>query len=242
MMIETPAWYWKAEPCSHTLCEMSGDSCCQFSGRRWDQTAEFLAAPHSLLQCNGRCGQPFHTVAAIQMAWANTVGAGWGDLALIWDEEEAAMETPEQTAAKALAKAKQQEEDAKEAKAARCFNFLRETESKHSCKGHQQKPKLQQPCKYLYCTPGVEGRYERHLTGEECWGYQYHCPKTGELLKAKPGKECKHLHPGEAGWLAQWNTDRYYKPAGAQQPPTRDFGALKSGNDGWTAASHNKRR
>jgi hypothetical protein len=229
------------------------------SGRRWDQTAEFLAAPHSLLLCNGRCGNPFHTVAAIQMAWADKVGAGWGDLTLIWDEEEAAMETPEQTAAKALAKAKQQEEDEKEAKAARCWNYLHDTETKNSCRKGQDKPKLQQPCKYLYCTPGVEGRYERHLTGEECWGYQYHCPKTGELLKAKPGKECKHLHPGEAGWLAQWGTtvgtgDRYYKPAGAQQPPTRDFGALKSGNDGWTChlgpgaartvagKTHNKRR
>ena len=114
MMIETPAWYWKAEPCTHALCE--GSSCCQYSGRRWDQTAEFLAGPHSVLQCNGRCGQFSHDVTSIQVAHAEAVGAGWGDLALIWDEEEAARETPAQAAAKALARAKQQEADAKEAK------------------------------------------------------------------------------------------------------------------------------
>jgi len=242
-MIDTPVWYWQDGPCTHALCE--GSSCCQYNGRRWDQTAEFLAGPHSLLECNGRCGMPFHDVDSIQVAHAEAAGMGWGDLAYIWDEEAALRETPEQAAAKALARAKRQEEDEKEAKAARCWNYLRDTEVKNSCKSAQNKAKLQQPCKYLYCTPGVEGRYERHLTGEECWGFQYHCPKTGQLLKAAPGKECKHLHPGEAGWLAQWGTvvgtgDRYYKPAGSL---TRDFGALKSGNYGWNMAGKgNKRR
>jgi len=236
-MIETPFWYWKgAVPCSHILCMENGAPVCEYTGMSWGQDEEFLSKPHHILQCNGRCKQPFHDVTSIQMAWANEFGQGWGDLALIWDEEESLRETPEQAAAKALAKAKREEEEEKEAKAARCWNYLHDTESKNSCKGNQQKPKLQQPCKYLYCTPGVEGRYERHLTGEECWGYQYHCPKTGELRTAKPGKECKHLHPGEAGWLAQWNTDRFYKPASA---PTRDFGVLKSGNEQWTS---NKRR
>ena len=51
----------------------------------------------------------------------------------------------------------------------------------------------------------------KHVSSE-CWSHERVCPETGALLK--PHK-CPWLHPGEAGWRAEWNTDRLFKPAAA---------------------------
>lgn len=93
--------------------------------------------------------------------------------------------------------------------------------------------KVQKACKWLYlneaaprsqwrknekgewCAPMV-----RKLTGSQCWAWEYVHPKTKQ--KMAPHK-CDHLHPGEAGWRVEWNTDRAYNP----QDPFTQLGAAR---------------
>jgi hypothetical protein len=83
--------------------------------------------------------------------------------------------------------------------------------------------KVDRPCKWLYCderAPKSTWRKDENgkpcaplrnaLTGSQCWGHEFVNPKTGKL--EKPHK-CGHLHPGEAGWKAEWNSDRHFNPA-----------------------------
>lgn len=236
MMIETPAWYWKgAIPCSHPLCMETGMPMCEYTAMSWGQDEEFLSKPHTLLECNGRCKQPFHDVTSIQVAWAEEFGMGWGDLAMIWDEEELARETSEQKRAKELARAKAEAEAKLEQEAIRMANYMADVQLKMGCKENRGRAKIQKPCKNLYYTPGVEGRMQNNVCSE-CWAHEYHHPKTGQLIRATADKECPYLHPGQPGWLKEWNTNRHFATAA---PATRDFGDLRGGG-GWKGT--NKRR
>ena len=97
-----------------------------------------------------------------------------------------------------------------------------------------------------WCAPVLKA-----VTGSQCWAWEYTDPKkfTAEFKRLKSAGQsdaaataaakrfahtikhsCKFLHPGEDGWLAQWEKDRTYKPpvaapAGVEQ---RWF-ALKGG-------------
>jgi len=46
----------------------------------------------------------------------------------------------------------------------------------------------------------------------ECWSHEYTDPVTGATIAKHV---CDRMHPGEAGWLTQWDTDRTFKPAAA---------------------------
>jgi hypothetical protein len=102
------------------------------------------------------------------------------------------------------------------------------------------------PCKWLYCddkAPRTQWRKNElgkwcaprrnHLTGAECWAYEYTDPKRfkaeKERLLARNFTEaaaeakakafahtvkhtCDHLHPGEPGWMPQWDTNARFRP------------------------------
>ena len=74
-------------------------------------------------------------------------------------------------------------------------------------------PKRNCPCKNLFydekqVRPGQRAPFVKYVASE-CWAHEYKDPKTGE--KKAPHK-CLYLHPGEVGWLPQWNRDRDFKP------------------------------
>ena len=75
------------------------------------------------------------------------------------------------------------------------------------------------PCARLYsCVGDKKSGGARPTTmhvSSECWSHERVCPETGALLK--PHK-CPWLHPGEAGWRAEWNSNRLFKPAAAAPP------------------------
>jgi hypothetical protein len=74
-------------------------------------------------------------------------------------------------------------------------------------------PKRPCPCKNLFydekqVRPGQRAPFVKYVASE-CWAHAYTDPKTGE--KKAPHK-CPYLHPGEVGWLKEWNRDRDFKP------------------------------
>ena len=90
------------------------------------------------------------------------------------------------------------------------------------------------PCARLYSCVGDKSTggakpTTRHVSSE-CWSHERKCPETGALLAPH---RCPWLHPGEPGWLPQWNTDRLFKPAAppllAPPPQHRMAAALAGG-------------
>jgi hypothetical protein len=143
------------------------------------------------------------------MAHAEAYGAPWGELAYYWDRDDSSRLSPLEISAREMEKERLLENQRLESEAIRMANYMRDIEIKRGCKGEKDKPKIQKPCKNLYYTPGVEGRMQNNVCSE-CWAHEYHCPKTGALIKAQKGKECPYLHPGQAGWLNEWNTNRHF--------------------------------
>ena len=216
VIVEKPYWLWDGpKPCEHEVCQRSGTPMCEYTGMSWGQTEEMMSQPHSLFLCNGRCSDPFHTKHVIQTAWANEFGYGWGDLAMIWDAEEEALETPEQIAAKDAAKVAREAQEKLDNEASKmaayaCHRGMMNS-NKHGIK------KVARPCKNLYYTH--DGKKTVRVSSE-CWAYEYTDPKTKRFEKPHT---CEHLHPGENGWLKEWFTDR-------------NFGSIpKGGNDRFAA-------
>jgi hypothetical protein len=70
--------------------------------------------------------------------------------------------------------------------------------------------KVAQPCKFLYNCQGTPARPTTMHVTTECWSHEYTDPVTG----AKIAKHvCDRMHPGEEGWLKQWDTDRNFRAA-----------------------------
>ena len=218
-MIETPSWYWTgpSKPCEHYPCHDAGSRMCQYTGRLWDNVVTDTSVPHDILDCPGNCTQPFHTVSSIQLAHADVLKIPWGELVYYWDREDASLLTSDDIAAKEQLYLELEEKQRLESEAIRMANYMRDIEIKRGCKGEKDKPKIQKPCKNLYYTPGVEGRMQNDVCSE-CWAHEYHCPKTGLLIKAQKGKECPYLHPGESGWLIEWMKDRRFGSSGRSSP------------------------
>lgn len=85
--------------------------------------------------------------------------------------------------------------------------------------------KIAQPCKFLYNCQGTPAKPTSKAVTTECWSWEYKDPKTGAMIKKHA---CDRLHPGEEGWLKQWQTDRTYKPAAAPAAPTRSWNQTPS--------------
>ena len=68
--------------------------------------------------------------------------------------------------------------------------------------------KVAQPCKFLYNCQGTPARPTTLSVTTECWSHEYTDPATGAKIVKHV---CDRMHPGEEGWLKQWNTDRNFK-------------------------------
>jgi hypothetical protein len=104
-------------------------------------------------------------------------------------------------------------------------------------KRNEEVQKKPTPCSRLYSCVGDKSTggarpTTRHVSSE-CWSHEYKCPKSGKLIAKHV---CPWLHPGEAGWQKQWDTDRTWKPAAAPAPAVRTWEVEK----GFSAAG--KRR
>ena len=84
-------------------------------------------------------------------------------------------------------------------------------ESKRTMSRGKGIQKITRPCDRLYscvgCKPAIPTT--KHITSE-CWTQR-------DFLAGAVPVGCRWLHPGEPGWLPQWNTDRLYKPSAPPQ-------------------------
>ena len=145
--------------------------------------------------------------------------ANWANLV---DQEEAARLAAESAAARAARLAA--EEAARQERLASCessimasyADFQKSRNTVVIGKGRDRETVLRKnggPCKWLYCDEAAKKNgvapYRNKLTGSQCWAWEYLDPKTKTW---KRPHTCAHLHPGEEGWLPQWNTDRTFRP------------------------------
>ena len=72
--------------------------------------------------------------------------------------------------------------------------------------------KVAQPCKFLYNCQGTPARPTTLSVTTECWSHEYTDPVTGATIAKHV---CDRMHPGEEGWLHEWDTDRNFRPAAA---------------------------
>jgi hypothetical protein len=175
--------------------------------------------PHHYLLCPGvEAGCTFHPLATRQIndaLYAFSTGWDWAD---IFQEDLDEMERRDNAPA-ALAAAARKEAEAEAAALAYQQQVIAERNAIRvhaSCnkKGAVEIKKIQQPCKKLYSCEGggAAGGVARPTTkciSSECWAHEYTDAKTGKKIVKHV---CQWLHPGEAGWLPQWNTDRTYRP------------------------------
>lgn len=182
---------------------------------------EFFAHPsvsHSGHDCpgaeNGCTQHPWMTAEMSNLLYMDLQGTSWASLFSDELEAMAARWTTPQAieAEKARAAADAAERLRFEQKTIADRNAIRVHASCNK-RGPVQIEKTPMPCKKLYsCEGGGScGGVARPTTmhvSSECWAHEYHDP-SGKLITKHV---CKWLHPGEAGWLPQWNTDRTYRP------------------------------
>jgi hypothetical protein len=190
----------------------------------------FSVPPHSGDNCPGNCRTHplvFGSVAETIRWMAN--GATWGDIVYYESLEAEAKMTDADKAARAARDAAAVKERELDGEAAAMFRYAEAQKLRNTVvvgKGRDKQRhtvKHQAPCKWLYCdekAPKKDGKapLRNYLTGAQCWAYEYNDPRTHELKKPHT---CGHLHPGEVGWLEQWNKDRHYKEGAGR------FDALK---------------
>ena len=136
-------------------------------------------------------------------------------------------ETPEARAEREAAATAALQERKLTAESAKMFAYAEDLKYKYSVgKGSARHiEKRDSPCRWLYCdekAPRSQWRQNKEgefcapvrdkLTGSQCWGWEYKNPKTGNIEKPR---KCPYLHPGEDGWLPEWNTARTFKPTPA---------------------------
>jgi len=89
------------------------------------------------------------------------------------------------------------------------------------------------PCARLYSCVGDKRSGGAKPTtmhvSSECWSHERVCPETGALLTPR---KCPWLHPGEAGWRAEWNTNRMFKVAAAPPPAPHRMATALSASGG----------
>ena len=197
----------------------------------------YSAPPHDFMACCGNCRQHPAVLGSVAqtLVWMNN-GALWGDIVYYEELEREAAMTPAEKAAREAVHVAQQRAREVDGEAAAMFQYAEAQKIRNTKvvgKGSNKQRitvKHQAPCKWLYCdeaAPKRDGKapIRNHLTGAQCWAFEYKDPRTGELKKPHT---CGHLHPGEPGWLEQWNKDRHYK-AGDEKDR---FSALKGRGGG----------
>ena len=157
----------------------------------------------------------------------------WGDWAVQAELDAIASETPAEKAERSKREAQQELERDLGAKAFEQAQYAEKCKLKAhmGVKRNQAVQKIAQPCKCLY---ELSGRgYTSRTVSSECWAWEYTDAKK-KVFKAP--RTCQYLHPGEIGWLAEWNNLsmprsqwRVKNTPPPQAPPMEHrFSALKS--------------
>lgn len=215
---------------------------CQTTGRRWFIVGQPPSAdtPHPPEICPGDCPQhpPNKMYNESMLRWmrGSFGGVCWADL---WQEEEdqrfAMLPVPQQIAelkAKDLASNRMARQITVGSQISHIQRVQEGQAARYAARG-----KIPQPCKKLYDCQRVGGRDAvptKDNVCTECWRYEYTHPDTGERVVVRT---CNWLHPGEAGWQTEWDTNRHFKPAvpiqveGGAVPERRGPDA-----DGWERA------
>lgn len=218
-------------PCRCCSCGDAVDATswtCSVSGRRWlilDAPPD-LTAEHSADVCCGDCAQhPLLTPDLARVYRAMAAGVSWGDLML---EEEAAADaalSPEELVAKRAYEAEcRARDDARrkvEMAAAECRLKAERVAVRTgaACGKKAVVRKVAQPCKFLFNCQGSPAKPTSKTVTTECWSHEYTDPSTGRRVVKHA---CDRLHPGEEGWLPQWNGNPSYRaPAPAPAQPSR---------------------
>lgn len=244
---ERPIWAFSEEELPCRCCSpgfaMEDDLWQCKQGPAWQVVDEIpdLAQPHDFSVCDGSCGNPTHNKSNLQLAYAEFNGVGWGDLDQMWmDEELATLSDAERTRRDAEAEAKRQEEERQselEHQSRIITNKVRDHAIWAGCKDHKGKT-MAIPCKFLYdCQKDGKTGCSRPTslsvvsgTKGECWSYCYTCPETGKTIRPTlpdGSPVCRALHPGQPGWLKEWDTNRNFRPAESRPAaPNNRFAGL----------------
>lgn len=240
---ERPVWAFSEEELPCRCCSpgfaMEDDLWQCKQGPAWQIVDESpdLTKEHDFSMCDGTCGNPLHNRSNLQLAYAEFNAVGWGDLDQMWlDEELSTLSESEKKQREAEAEAKRQEEERVaeiEHQARIITNKVRDHAIWAGCKDHKGKT-MAIPCKFLYdCQGDRKNGGSRpttlHVT-TECWSFCYTCPETGKTLRptlADGTPVCRALHPGQVGWLKEWDTNRNFRPVVAAAPaPNNRFSNL----------------
>ena len=152
----------------------------------------------------------------------------WADLVDADIAAQRAAETPEQRAARLAASATEEHERELDYEVGQMAGYAQMCAARNAVRvkeGGRTKVVIRQvgkPCKWLYCdekVPKSQWRKDEngklcaplrnYVTGSQCWAHEYVNPKTGRL--EKPHK-CAHLHPGQGGWMPEWEKNRAFTP------------------------------
>jgi hypothetical protein len=148
----------------------------------------------------------------------------WGDMVYAEMQQRLAAETPEQRqkrlnaeAAKALLDSMAVQSYEMQVHAERMGIIGRQ-----GVRRGEDSRKIQRPCKWLYCddkAPKSQWHKDKdgklcaprrdHMTGAECWAWEYVDPKTKQHKKPHT---CPYLHPGEPGWCKEWVSNSRFDP------------------------------
>jgi hypothetical protein len=171
-------------------------------------------------------------------------GDTWGDLAMMFEEEELGKLSEEERMKK-LAEDEEKErqrtaEKEKEYLSNKVAAKVRDHEIIANCRllklkketGSQEElqKKIKQPfpCKWLYdCKGDRKSGGAKPTTlhiSTECWSHIYHDPATGKRMEPKV---CFMLHPGEPGWRKEWEKNRLFKSEAPANPNMRVFRAVQ---------------
>lgn len=176
------------------------------------------AKHHDFLLCPGNCRQHPGVIGDVvqTLQWMSN-GASWGDIVYYESLEQEAVMTPQQKVARAVKQQEEQKARELDAQASEMFRYAEAQKLRNTVvKGKQRTTvKHQAPCKWLYvdeAAPKHNGKapIRNYITGAQCWAFEYTDPRTKELKKPHT---CGHLHPGEPGWMVEWEKGRQFKPA-----------------------------
>lgn len=190
---------------------------------RLDRTYTFvdskpnMSMAHPIEFCDGLCGNPLHSADMRTLTKGVALGLYWGDIAMMWEQEEFNQLTATQQAARLEKEAADWAEEQRVGKirseACHIASKARDHEIRAHCRENVGK-KIRTPCKYLYSCAGDKHSggakpTTKHIT-TECWSHSYIDPLTKKRIEKKA---CWYTHPGEDGWCPEWVQDRFFKPA-----------------------------
>jgi hypothetical protein len=189
-----------------------------------EPTPFYSVKPHGPNSCRGDCHvHPLVVGPVAEMVRWMADGFTWGDI-VYYDElkAESAMTDKEKAEREAQRAAAAKERELAE-QASTMFRYAEAQKGRNTvCKGKQRHiVKRAEPCRWLYAdeaAPKKDGKapIRNYTTGAYCWAYEYYDPRTGEH---KTPHTCGYLHPGEAGWLAEWEKDRHFRPGQGRFAP-----------------------